>query len=93
MRDPESLTSRIEEWRVERERRLEAAKRLKELEELRECSFAPKVWLVVGCRPLFSYPCHHFKNRTMHDVMMLMQCVQCLAFVLRMVLLCVCRAA
>jgi hypothetical protein len=37
------LAQRIEEWRVERERRLEEAKRAREMEELRECTFEPKV--------------------------------------------------
>ncbi len=43
LRDPDRLGARIDEWRIERERRLEAAQRLKQVEELRECTFAPKV--------------------------------------------------
>jgi hypothetical protein len=42
--DPKHLASRIEEWRQERERRLYEAKRARELEELKECTFEPKVW-------------------------------------------------
>ncbi len=43
------LAQRIEEWRVERERRLEEAKRAREMEELKECTFEPRVWGLFFC--------------------------------------------
>jgi hypothetical protein len=37
------LAARIEEWRVQREQRLEEAKRAREADELKECTFEPRV--------------------------------------------------